>query len=86
LLSYATKRHLDADNDGRRQASIQEAAEALFRRKEAPNEPVRPAAATTDQPRRIPRVLAAVSAPSNQHEPAEMPAAVTAAGKYYLAA
>jgi hypothetical protein len=70
LLSYATKRHLDADNDGRRQASIQEAAEALFRPKEPQIDPVTPAAAApTDQPTRKPRVLAA--APSKQHRPTE---------------
>jgi hypothetical protein len=73
LLSYSTKRQLDS-NDDRRQASIQEAAEALFR----PREPLIEVAAPTDQIRRAPRVLAAVSAPSNQHEPAETPAAVTA--------
>jgi hypothetical protein len=70
LLSYSTKRQLHS-NDDRRQASIQEAAEALFRPREPLNNPVTPTAATTDQPRRIRRVLAAVSAPSNRHEPAE---------------
>jgi len=75
LLSYATKRHLDADNDGRRQASIQAAAEALFRPREPVIDPMTPAAAApTDQPTRKPRVLAAVSVPSNQHRPTEAPA------------
>jgi hypothetical protein len=46
--------------------------------KEPLNNTVTPTAATTDQPRRIRRVLAAVSAPSNQHEPAETSTAVTA--------
>jgi hypothetical protein len=75
LLSYATKRHLDADNDGRRQASVQEAAEALFRPREPVIDPMTPAAAApNDQSTRKPRVLAAVSAPSNQHRPTETPA------------
>jgi hypothetical protein len=78
LPSYATKRHLDADNDGRRQASVQEAAEALFRPKEPLNDAVVPAAASTDQPARKPRVLAAALVPSNQHETAETPAGVAA--------
>jgi hypothetical protein len=74
LLSYATKRHLDS-NDDRRQASVQEAAEALFRPREPMNDPVTPAAAApNDQSTRKPRVLAAVSAPSNQHRPTETPA------------
>jgi len=72
LLSYATKRHLDADNDGRRQASVHEAAEALFRPREPQSDSVTPAAAApNDQSTRKPRVLAAVSAPSKQHEPTE---------------
>ena len=58
--------------DGRRQASIREAAEALFRPPEPRIDPVTPAAAVpTDQPMRKQRVLAAVSAPSNQHDPTE---------------
>jgi hypothetical protein len=77
VLSYATKRHIDADNDGRRQASVQEAAEALFRPREPKIDPATPAAAPTDQPRK-PRMLAAVSAPSNQSRPTEAGAAVTA--------
>jgi hypothetical protein len=74
LLSYATKLHLDVDNDGRRQALVQEAAEALFRPREPLIDPVTPAsAAPTDQTTRKPRVLAAVSAPSNQHRPTQTP-------------
>jgi hypothetical protein len=78
LLSDATKRHRDTDNDGRRQASIQEAAEALFRPRQALIDPETPPAASTDQPTRKPRVLAAVSAPSNEHEPTETSTAVNA--------
>lgn len=71
MLSYATKRQLDS-NDDRPQASVREAAEELFR----PRKPVSelsppPGLAPTDAPTRKPRVLAAVSAPSNQHEPTE---------------
>jgi hypothetical protein len=44
--------------------------------KEPLNNTVTPTAATTDQPRRTPRMLAAVSAPSNQRESAETSTAV----------
>jgi hypothetical protein len=77
LLSYATKRHLDADNDGRQQASVREAAEALFRPREALIVPVTPAVAT-DQPTRKPRVLAAALVPSNEHKTAETSTAANA--------
>jgi hypothetical protein len=81
LQSYSTKRHPDSTrrhldpDDSHRQASVHEAAKALFRPRQPLIDPVTPAAdAPNDQSTRKPRVLAAVSAPSNQHRPTETPA------------
>jgi hypothetical protein len=72
LLSYATKRHLDADMmavDRRRYRRQPRRCSGHENRGSDPVTPV--AAAPTDQPTRKQRVLAAVSAPSNQHDPTE---------------
>jgi hypothetical protein len=56
---------------------VREAAEELFRPRNLVSElSPPPGLAPTDAPTRKPRVLAAVSAPSNQHEPTETVVAV----------